>query len=199
MEACQYKNRVYVYTGSKNICVFDFASQTWSLAKTKGTYKYPQNDMITDFSGCVVAKGKMYIFGGQYDISPVGCNLLHALDLKTMEWECLSGDVVADRASWDVPGPRRYNTMWASKDEETIFIMFGDASRPNAKQKKHKFQADDAQEYADLWSFNIARRTWKKELITGNFPCPRTEMAAAYVSVSNSERSLASEYCRIPL
>ena len=180
--ACQYANRVYVYAGLKDICVFDIESQRWRLIKTGGTYKYP-DETITDFRG-ITASGKMYVFGGQYDASPAGCNLLHAFNLETMEWEYLSGDVVADKASYDVPGPRRYVTMWPARDEETIFIMFGDACRDYAGMQGHKFGSYTAHEYSDFWSYHIAKKTWRRELLTGNHPCPRSEMMATYVGLA---------------
>ncbi|KAJ7592863.1 hypothetical protein C8J56DRAFT_1045316 [Mycena floridula] len=181
-EAVVYKHKAYVFTGSPNLPCFDLISEKWSTVKTYGgvTYPRPQRLGSSQNMGMIMVNGKMYLFGGTTDASNLGSDIFQSLDMETFKWETLSGSLASLDPDWDTPGPRQYPLMWSNKDGSVIHIMFGDANREAAKMYNERGAEMLGYPYEDFWSYDIASRKWNREVILGNPPCPRTEMAVTY-------------------
>ncbi|KDQ52947.1 hypothetical protein JAAARDRAFT_183581 [Jaapia argillacea MUCL 33604] len=107
------------------------------------------------------------------------------LDLSSpkLEWVRLSGTARSTpKADNFCPGPRRSAACWTNQEQDRIYIMFGLADRQNARlnpQKAELHGEDASYPYDDLWSWSITGGEWRRERMSGNCPCPRSEMACA--------------------
>lgn len=178
-QACVWKDRAYVFTGSPTIYFFDLIAEKWDRLKTNGQILYPSNK-VQDF-GMLIVQGKMYVFGGTHSQSELGCDLFQVLDLQTLRWQHLSGFLRPLEPTWDHPGPRRYPSMWANRDELEITLMFGEADRTTAQFRGETHGSIQGHAYDDTWNYTIATNVWRRDIIRGNAPCPRSEMSTIYV------------------
>jgi hypothetical protein len=174
----------YLFTGRKDIDVFNLRTQTWSSVRTSfaGTNPWPYSqENIVDYAMQSVG-GKIYVFGGSHPLSPVGCTLLMELDIASWTWTRLSGTALPTTASYAGPGPRRLACSWVGKDRNTLFILYGVADRQAAGLAKQRHGAVNSYAHDDLWAWDIAAGSWTQRRLVGNTPAPRSEMACTYVS-----------------
>jgi hypothetical protein len=178
--------KAYLFTGRSQVDYFDLKTGRWGAIGTKykagkgeARWPYPQNRLSNYAMQCVGEK--LYVFGGHHVESNVGCNLFLELDLKTREWRRLSGSVIPKKADYDGPGPRNYACMWAGKDKQRIYVMFGDADRQSAMLNSQMHGSRNAYGYDDVWAWDIEKGCWEREKLLGNVPSPRSEMACEYV------------------
>ncbi|KAJ6579160.1 hypothetical protein DFH09DRAFT_1260524 [Mycena vulgaris] len=170
----------YLFTGRPEVDVFNLRAQKWSVLRTTfdGKWPYPDND-ITDYAMQSVS-GTLYVFGGSHKLSPVGCDLLMALDLAARRWTRLSGTAQAKTATYSGPGPRRLASSWVGKDRNTLFVLYGMADRGAAGIAKQMHGAVNSYAQDDLWGWDIRARAWERKRLLGNIPSPRSEMACTY-------------------
>lgn len=191
---CVDDNKAYIFNGSPQVDYFDLVAERWSSIRTRfpaslggARGPFPMED-LQDYS-MVAYDGKLYVFGGTYEKCEVGTNLLAELDLKTLQWRKLSGYPGPElTAEYNVPGPRRYATMWVDTrviGEEKIFLLYGDADRVSAKQAGQAHGGSMCYGYDDMWSWDIRNERWRRERITGSPPSPRSEIGCTFVSSSH--------------
>ena len=185
MEVDKDDNKAYFFYGRRVIDRFDLVTNLWSRVTTRmasGSGSWPFKDGYNDF--CMeIVKRKLYIFGGTFYDWALGGNLLMVLDLVTLEWTRLSGhphkDVTPDLKH---PGPRKQAMMWVDKAETRLWLMYGEADRAGAKQRREEpYASTESHTHNDCWSWDIEGRTWRQERIVGNPPCPRAEAAIVNV------------------
>jgi len=79
-----------------------------------------------------MVEGRLYVFGGTYKQSHIGCNLFMILDL---------GDAAMVSTVWD-SAPRRTILVpdrgdcawsWVNRDRDRMYLMCGEANRHGAK------------------------------------------------------------------
>ncbi|KAJ7473606.1 hypothetical protein B0H11DRAFT_2174202 [Mycena galericulata] len=175
-------NCAYLFTGRKQIDVFNLHTQNWTsmLTSFAGTQPWPYpDDSIIDYAMQCVG-GKIYVFGGSHDLSPVGCTLLMELDIASRVWTRLSGTAQPKTASYAGPGPRRLVCSWVGKDRNTLFVMYGIADRQAAGLAGKMHGAVNSHAHDDLWAWDIAAGVWTQRRVVGNIPSPRSEMACTY-------------------
>ncbi|KAJ7594750.1 hypothetical protein C8J56DRAFT_448047 [Mycena floridula] len=169
-------SRVYVFNGSSHLCYYDLVTEKWDRVQTGGMTRYP-NDRLTDFS-MVICSDRLYIFGGTHDKAVMGCDEFQSLSLETMRWDHISGTISGEIPSWNSPGPRRHAACWTSKGE--VYIMGGEADRLAGSMAGLRSGATRGYGYDDLWAYKPTEKGWRKLLIKGNRPCPRSEMSVTY-------------------
>jgi hypothetical protein len=193
-----HNNTAILFTGRPTVDVFDLVHETWTSFKTtysptaadieagvQNGWPYPR-ELCSD-STMQIAHDKLYVFGGEHGTTSVGCNLFMELDLATRRWRRLTGYVRAPpHADYTCPGPRKSASSWVSPDKKRIFVIFGQADRQGASLKKELHGSTEAFGYEDMWSWSIGEERWRRERMSGNPPCARTEMACAYVCSSPS-------------
>lgn len=69
----------------------DLRTEQWVSVSTRfaGTLPHRENN-VNSFEFPVVNR-KLYNFGGDDDMTSLGCNIFMAFDLQTLEWEHISG------------------------------------------------------------------------------------------------------------
>jgi len=186
-----YEEKAYLFTGRPQVDFFDLVAESWGSINTTynrsendtragvGTWPYPGGS-LTD-AVMEIVHGKMYVFGGTHKKTNIGCNLFMQLDLSTKEWRRLSGTVMAIEPDYSSPGPRKTPSSWVDKGKDRIFLMFGQCDREGAKYSGELHGADSGYAFEDFWSWDIKDGKWRRERMSGNPPCPRSEMACAYV------------------
>ena len=126
----------------------------------------------------------LYLFGGTHGECIIGTNLFMQLDLKTMKWTRLSGTLrPGEIADYSCPGPRKTPSSWVDRDQERIYLIFGECDRSAGISKGDRHAAAHGYAYEDFWSWDIKAKEWRMERLTGNVPCPRSEAACTYVSL----------------
>lgn len=188
-----YNDTALLFTGRPTVDVFDLSSKTWSSFET--TYSptaadisagvvdgWPYPGKILADATMQIVNDKLYVFGGGHHTTAMGCNLFMELDLKTRKWRRLSGYVRAPRHSDNTcPGPRKSAGSWANPDKDRIFLLFGHFDREGARAGElHK--ESEVFGYEDFWSWSLTEERWRRERMSGNPPCARTELAYTYVS-----------------
>jgi hypothetical protein len=181
-----HANKAYLFTGRPQVDFFDLTTRQWGFIKTEfkrddgragpAPWLYP-NHNLSDYAMQMI-DGRMYVFGGSHADASLGTNLFVVLDLATRKWTHLSGTVLPT-PDYSCPGPRKWPASWIAEDR--IFIMYGVADRQGAQMQNQSEAADEAFGYSDFWSWSLTDRKWRREIISGNPPCPRAEMAIAYV------------------
>ncbi|KAJ6453727.1 hypothetical protein C8R45DRAFT_1056862 [Mycena sanguinolenta] len=182
-----------LFTGRPTIDVFDLNTETWSTLNT--TYSATSTDIdagivdgwpwpgkVLSDSTMVFSKttDKLYVFGGEHGRSIMGCNLFMELDLTTRTWRRLGGFVRAPQvADNSCPSPRKRAAGWASPDGQRIHLLFGHFDR-EARSQGELHSAGEAFGHEDFWSWSVKDEQWRRERISGNPPCSRTELAYAY-------------------
>ncbi|KAJ6534132.1 hypothetical protein B0H19DRAFT_439818 [Mycena capillaripes] len=172
----------YLFTGRRDVDVFNLRTLTWSSLRTSFAdsqrWPYPRDNIVDYAMQCV--GGKIYVFGGAHQQSPVGCTLLMELDIATRTWTRLSGTVQPTTALYAGPGPRRLPCSWVGKDKNTIFVLYGVADRQAAGLTNQPHGAVNSYAHDDLWAWDIAAGAWTQRRLVGNIPAPRSEMACTY-------------------
>ncbi|KAJ7744035.1 hypothetical protein DFH07DRAFT_890558 [Mycena maculata] len=172
----------YLFTGRKEVDIFNLRTHAWTsmFASFAGgqPWPYPESNIIDYTMHCV--RGKIYVFGGAHDLSPVGCTLLMELDIASRMWTRLSGTAQPRTASYAGPGPRRLAGSWVGKDQNTLFVLYGLADRGAAQIAKKPHSALNSYAHDDLWAWDIAAGAWTQRRLLGNTPSPRAEMACTY-------------------
>ncbi|KAJ7231156.1 hypothetical protein B0H12DRAFT_1263599 [Mycena haematopus] len=182
-----------LFTGRPTLDVFNLTTETWSTLKT--TYSptaadidagivdgWPWPGKISCDSTVVFSKAadKLYVFGGAHGRSIMGCNLFMELDLTTHAWRRLSGYVRAPKeADYSCPSPRKSAAGWLTPDGRRVYLLFGHFDR-EAQSQGEFHSAGEAFGHEDFWSWCIKEQHWRRERISGNPPCSRTELAYAY-------------------
>ncbi|KAI0312652.1 hypothetical protein OF83DRAFT_1066836 [Amylostereum chailletii] len=182
MHVDESTDKAYVFLGFKDVDVFDLKTNTWSRITTSylSPGSWPIADTLLEF-GSVIYKRRIYAFGGTHEGSKLGCNLWLVLDLQTGAWRRLSGRSGPEfDTDFMLPGPRRYPALWADEEHDRIWMMFGDAERPGATLEEQPHGSKYEHIYDDAWSWNVNTESWRRERVSGNSPCPRTEMAVTY-------------------
>ncbi|KAJ7141748.1 hypothetical protein C8R43DRAFT_587530 [Mycena crocata] len=188
-----HKKTAILFTGRPTVDVFNLSSERWTSFQTTYTptaadiqagvqdgWPYP-NTILSDAT-MQIAHGKLYVFGGSHATTAVGCNLFMELDLTTRKWRRLSGYVRAPKhADYSCPGPRKSASSWVSTDRKRIFVTFGQADLEGGMlHGEAHLQGTSAFAYEDMWSWSIKDESWRRERMSGNPPCARTEVASAY-------------------
>lgn len=181
-----HANKAYLFTGRPQVDFFDLTTRQWGSIETEfkrddgragpAPWLYPGHD-LSDYAMQMI-DGHMYVFGGSHANARLGTNLFVVLDLATRKWTRLSGTVLP-KPDYSCPGPRKWPASWVAEDR--IFIMYGVADRQNAQIQNQSEAAGEAFLYSDFWSWSLTDRKWRREIISGNPPCPRAEIAATYV------------------
>lgn len=187
-------NKAILVTGRPDVDYFDLETETWGSFRTTYTptpedvaagvkNKWPFPGKTLCDSTMQIANGKLYVFGGTHRTTNIGCNLFMELDLTSKIWRRLSGYPMAPAlADYTVPGPRRSASSWISQDKQRFYVMFGQCDREGAKLNGELHAGDEAYAYDDMWSWNFEQEKWRRERLSGNPPCPRSEMSCTYVS-----------------
>ena len=185
-----HSGKAYLFRGLAAVDYFDLEHERWGRVSTHflnargGRAEWPYKETLADYGVCVVAaRGTLYVFGGQYTRA-IGCNLFAALDIARRTWTLLSGtpDSVPLLPQYDVPGPRKQHAMWADGAGERVYVMYGMADRQAADLYQEEFGSAEGFVYDDCWSWDVAKKQWRRERVAGNMPCPRAEMSTCYVS-----------------
>ncbi|KAJ7109557.1 hypothetical protein C8R43DRAFT_1139663 [Mycena crocata] len=178
-----HEDRAFFFTGHPEVDVFNLRTHTWSALRTSfpEAWPYPKNNVVDYAMHCV--RGKIYVFGGSHDASPVGCTLLMELNIAARTWRALSGTALPVNATYGGPGPRRLAASWVGKDQNTIFVMYGIADRMAARLSGKLHAAYNSHSHDDFWSWDIAAGAWTQRRLSGNVPSPRGEMACTYNAV----------------
>ncbi|KIJ53308.1 hypothetical protein M422DRAFT_155475 [Sphaerobolus stellatus SS14] len=177
-----HEDKAYLFNGTPQLDVFDLKKERWDYLQVEflGTGKWASFEGISDFL-MQVANGKIYLFGGTIEESPLGCNLLVEFDLAKKTCKVLSGTVNPEEND-HLPGPRRSCSGWVDKEQKNLYIMCGEANRQGAWISGKPHGAKSSWAYDDLWSWNFESKKWTKENILGNPPCARSEMGSTYNS-----------------
>ncbi|KAJ6487382.1 hypothetical protein C8R47DRAFT_1276978, partial [Mycena vitilis] len=187
-----HNNTALLFTGRPTVDVFDLVTESWTSFRTtyvpnaadieagvKDGWPYPRQ-LLSDAT-MQIAHNKLYVFGGSHATTAIGCNLWMELDLATRKWRRLTGYVRAPQyADYSCPGPRRSASSWVSTDKVRIFLLFGQANRDGASFHNEPHESTEAFGYEDMWSWSIKDERWRRERMSGNPPCARTEMACTY-------------------
>ncbi|KAJ7032600.1 hypothetical protein C8F04DRAFT_1107341 [Mycena alexandri] len=187
-----HNDTAILFTGGPTVDVLDLVTETWTSFRTtytptaadiqagvKDGWPYPRE--LCNDATIQIAHNKMYVFGGDHGTTSVVCNLFMELDLTTRKWRRLTGYVRAPQhGDYSCPGPRKSVSGWVSTDKKRIFLLFGQADRQGASLKNEAHGAESAFGYEDMWSWGIAEERWRRERMSGNPPCARTEMACTY-------------------
>ncbi|KAL7275702.1 hypothetical protein RUND412_001344 [Rhizina undulata] len=181
-----FDSKAWLFFGSRTLWVFDLVTETWNKKQTTFTTLNGKNkqwpyvgDHLSDYA-MEIWKGKMYVFGGQDGRMQLGCNLFMALDLEKLSWEHLSGTSEA-KATHDVPMLRVHPEAWVLPEEETLFIMYGNANRMGeglGSSGQHGAECDYT--YEDIWAYSFETKKWRREKTRGDYPSPRTEFSAVW-------------------
>lgn len=183
-----------LFTGRPAVDVFDLKTETWGsfvttfapttadiAAGVVGDWPYPGQTCCD--TTMQILNDKLYVFGGSHGTTSMGCNLFMELDLLTRKWRRLSGTVrVIQHGDYSCPGPRKSAASWVSLDRTRIFLLFGSFDREAAHFHNEPHGGDEAFGYHDFWSWSVRDEVWRRERMSGNPPCSRTEMAYVYVS-----------------
>lgn len=183
-----WEDKAYWFTGSRTVWSFDLRAEKWSSLQTKFKGRWPYKTQNLTQYGSVTVDGRLYIFGGEDEVTCLGCNIFMALDLRTLEWEHLSGTSSNTPQIYE-PNLCTFPSVFAIPKEKKIYVIGGNAGRSWAKRfpgKPHGSEWDHT--YDDFWSFDIPSKKWHRERRRGNFPPPRTQMTATYNS--NMERAV---------
>jgi hypothetical protein len=185
-----HADRAYLFTGRPQVDFFDLKRRQWSTVKTEfkrddgragpAPWPYP-NFHVSDYTMQMIG-GRMYVFGGSHADASLGTNLFVSLDLETRKWTRLSGTALPT-PDYSCPGPRKWPASWVVEDR--LYIMYGVADRQGAQMQNQPNAASDAFGYSDFWSWSLKDQKWRREIISGNPPCPRAEMACTYVCISS--------------
>ncbi|KAJ7114948.1 hypothetical protein C8R44DRAFT_710014 [Mycena epipterygia] len=181
-----------LFTGRPAVDVFDLKAEKWTSFLTTyvptaadihagvvGGWPYPGN-VLSDATMQILDE-KLYVFGGSHRTTRMGCNLFMELDLSTRIWRRLSGTVrVTEHADYSCPGPRKSASSWVNLDKTRIFLLFGTFDREAAHFHNEIHGSTESFGYDDFWSWSVTDEIWRRERMSGNPPCARTEMACAY-------------------
>ncbi|KAJ7204122.1 hypothetical protein GGX14DRAFT_551752 [Mycena pura] len=187
-----HNNTTVLFTGRSTIDVFNLVTEKWTSFETtyvptaadiaagvQNSWPYPK-ERLSD-AAMQIANDKLYVFGGSHGTTSMGCNLFMELDLRTRKWRRLSGYVRAPRhADYSCPGPRKSAASWVNKDKTRVYLLFGHADREGASFHDEPHGAESAFGHEDMWSWSIPDERWRRERMSGNPPCARTELACAY-------------------
>ncbi|VDB96140.1 unnamed protein product [Peniophora sp. CBMAI 1063] len=171
--------KAYFFTSQKQLDVFDLNANTWSRIHTRIDGLWPIDRHYCEFA-MVLARHRLYIFGGDSPDQVIGSSVLMMCDLETKRWTHYGGDAFRLKPDVNWPGPRKWPSMWVDKAEERIYLMFGDGDRYGATQQGQKGAADLSHLYDDCWSWDIIGEKWRRERLPGNPPCPRSEAGLTY-------------------
>jgi hypothetical protein len=199
-----HRDKAYLFTGSPRLDFFDLRTETWSSVlttfkatkadKTEGyimdAWPYPERKCSE--SAQELVGNKLYVFGGRHGLTRLGCSLFMELDLETMRWRRLSGALMPVKADYSCPGPRKTPSSWVNKDQDRIYLVFGESDREAAQGTGDPNAATSGYAYEDFWSYGIKEGKWRMERFAGNVPCPRSEAACTYVSQFHSLLSILS-------
>ncbi|KAJ7162687.1 hypothetical protein C8R43DRAFT_1173464 [Mycena crocata] len=139
-----HEDRMYSFTGHPEVDVFNLRTHTWSALRTffPEAWPYPKNNVVDYAMHCV--RGKIYVFGGSHDASPVGCTLFMELDIAARTWRA------------------------ARECDNTIFVMYGIADRMAARLAGKLHAAYNSHSHDDIWSWDIAASAWMQRRLSGN-------------------------------
>ncbi|KAK7045130.1 hypothetical protein R3P38DRAFT_2882703 [Favolaschia claudopus] len=189
-----HDNQAILFTGRPDLDIFDLTTELWSTRPTSFTptaedikagitdaWAYPGIHQADAAVVYAAKTGKMYVFGGSHGSTMMGCNLFMELNLTTWTWRRLSGQVRAPRVAPDFscPSPRKSAGAWASVDGKRVYLLFGHYDRAAGKSGEFH-QESEAFGYEDFWSFDVQEEKWRRERMSGNPPCSRTELACVY-------------------
>ncbi len=185
-----YKGKAYLFRGYATVDYFDLERERWGRIQTHflnargGRAEWPWSSLVYDYDTHIV-DGKMYVFGGKCD-RDIGSDWFAVLDIEKKTWTRINGAFDAEPLvpTHDWPGPRKNLASWVDGKQEKIYIIYGMADRQAAELKGQQFASPNGFAYDDCWSWNIAKKEWRRERVAGNFPCPRAEMSLCYVSPS---------------
>ncbi|KAI1787955.1 hypothetical protein LXA43DRAFT_975032 [Ganoderma leucocontextum] len=165
-----HDGKAYLFRGTSAVDYFDLERERWGRITTH-----------------FLNARTLYVFGGSY-ARAIGCNLFAALDIARRTWTLLSGtpDSVPLPAQYEVPGARKQHAMWADGQGERIYVAYGMADRQAADLYREEFASSEGFTYDDCWSWDVARKEWRRERVAGNVPCPRAEMSLCYNPTINS-------------
>lgn len=178
-----YNDEALLFYGNKTMVAFNLKNEKWRKITTtlKGGKKWPYIRGDNSEHCIEIFKDKMYVFGGQDGRSQLGHNIFLILDLKKWEWEHVNG-TSAPKATHDMPMLRVHAESWVVPELNKLFIMYGNANRmaESLHDPPGEHGAERDHTYDDLWAWDIEKRTWSREMVRGNYPCPRTEFSTVF-------------------
>ncbi|RDB16756.1 hypothetical protein Hypma_002384 [Hypsizygus marmoreus] len=185
-----YKDKAWLFTGRPQLDYFDLEKQKWgTVMSTYQTTKADTDAGVTNNwpypvwnsqgSTQQVVGNKLYTFGGTHGLTLLGCNMFMELDFDSLKWRRLSGTVHL-KSDFTCPGPRNAASSWVDRDQERIYVIFGECDRTAADRHNEPQGAANGYAYEDFWSWDIKAEKWRMERLEGNIPCPRSEAACAY-------------------
>ncbi|KAF7972173.1 hypothetical protein HWV62_18746 [Athelia sp. TMB] len=180
-----HDDKAYLFTGRPRIEFFDLKKQKWDFITTSferadgkpgsAPWPYPGRS-LTDYAMQMV-DGHMYIFGGSHSDASLGCNYFAALNLQTKTWKRLSGTILPT-PDYSCPGPRKWPATWVRDGK--MYLLYGVADRQAAQMHHQPNAASDAFGYTDFWTWNFSEKKWRREIVSGNPPAPRSEAGCTY-------------------
>ncbi|KAJ7908501.1 hypothetical protein B0H13DRAFT_2016515 [Mycena leptocephala] len=187
-----HNDSALLFTGRRTVDLFNLASETWSSFQTMYTptsadieagivdgWPYPGRECCD--ATMVISSSKLYVFGGEHGRSIMGCNLFMELDLTTRVWRRLSGYVRAPQAADNsCPSPRKNAAGWASADGRVSTCCLGTSIATRAGWASCT-AANETFGHEDFGVGGVREQRWRRERMSGNPPCARTELAYAYV------------------
>jgi hypothetical protein len=191
------RDKAYYFVGSPIMDVFNLRTLRWEGRVTtyfheiaeKGVDAWPWGwERLVQMTSVRSFGSKMYVFGGDTHATELGNNIFMEFDFRTLEWRLLSGDAGWSKKppEYTVPGPRTDPSTWIDTKGKRFYVMSGVANRLGAMfNKEPELGSPKSHPYFDIWSWDLVNGGWREERMEGNPPCPRTEMAAVYVSVSS--------------
>lgn len=190
-----HEDKAYLFTGRPDLDYYDLHEKKWGSVRTtyqptaedkkagiRGSWFYPKYGRGAIDSTQQIVRGKLYVFGGTHDTTSIGCNLFMELDLETKIWRRLDGEQMPVNPRWDLPSPRKTPVSWVNSAQDRIYLMGGECDRTGASLTREPHGADEGFVYPDMWSWNIDAGRWRRERISGNPPCARSEVAYCFVS-----------------
>ncbi|CAA7271088.1 unnamed protein product [Cyclocybe aegerita] len=184
--------RAYLFTGTVEVDYFDLVAEKWRTVQTHGLREasryrgikvFEDNAPLCGFKDSTqqVVGDFLYVFGGTHHLTKMGSNLFLQLNLKTMVWRRLSGEMTAgEKADYTCPGPRKTPSSWVDGKGERFYLIGGEMDRSGGQDMNERHAADCGYAYEDLWSFDLKEEKWRNERLVGNVPCPRSEAACVY-------------------
>ncbi|KZV74271.1 hypothetical protein PENSPDRAFT_215168 [Peniophora sp. CONT] len=188
------ENTLYYFAGFDTLYAFDLVKRKWwdrtvqALPGVKGS-RWPTDEALRWFASTYAPRREhFYVFGGKHGDERLGCDLFLVINMRTGQWRQLSGNARAGeiRADYHVPGPRVNAMMWADADEKKIYLLGGEADRSGAFMNKQEHGASISYPYDDFWSWDIEGEFWTRERVSGNPPCPRSEVGYVFNPSLNS-------------
>ncbi|XP_063822675.1 kelch domain-containing protein 3 [Ostrinia nubilalis] len=150
-----YGDKVYMWGGRNNsvacetLSCFDTKTLEWSAPAVSGMVPFAKDG----HSACVI-RNKMYIFGGFEYLTDTYSQIVHCLDLETMNWTLMD-------PTGAIPSHRDFHTAVSVGDRMYIFGGRGDLNSPyNSQEEVYCSQIFYLDTVTEKWVALNPRGTW---------------------------------------